>query len=72
MQKTNTTSTHQTIIIGTLGPACWDAPLLENLIDEGLIGAAQFNFSHGDHEQGTKILLGSSAYGYRQQAEECR
>jgi pyruvate kinase len=48
MKKTDT-SNRQTKIICTLGPACWDVPMLENLIDEGL-SVARFNFSHGDHE----------------------
>lgn len=39
----------QTKIICTLGPACWDVPTLESLIDAGL-AVARFNFSHGDHE----------------------
>lgn len=39
----------QTKIICTLGPACWDVPTLEALIDAGL-SVARFNFSHGDHK----------------------
>jgi pyruvate kinase len=38
----------QTKIICTLGPACWDVPTLEALIDVGM-SVARFNFSHGDH-----------------------
>jgi pyruvate kinase len=41
-------STRQTKIICTMGPACWDIPMLEQLIDAGL-SVARFNFSHGDH-----------------------
>jgi pyruvate kinase len=41
-------STRQTKIICTMGPACWDVPMLEQLIDAGL-SVARFNFSHGDH-----------------------
>ena len=47
LQKTDT-SHRQTKIVCTLGPACWDVPTLESLIDEGL-SVARFNFSHGDH-----------------------
>eukprot|EP00980_Cylindrotheca_fusiformis_P004156 scaffold909_cov135-Cylindrotheca_fusiformis.AAC.13 len=54
MAKTDT-SRRQTKIICTLGPACWDVPTLEKLIDEGL-SVARFNFSHGDHE-GHKACL---------------
>ena len=54
MQKTDT-SNRQTKIICTLGPACWDVPVLEDLIEEGL-SVARFNFSHGDHE-GHKACL---------------
>ena len=48
-------STRGTKIICTLGPACWDVPMLEALIDSGL-SVARFNFSHGDHE-GHKACL---------------
>ena len=54
MAKTNTTH-RQTKIVCTLGPACWDVPTLEDLIDQGL-SVARFNFSHGDHE-GHKACL---------------
>ncbi|CAJ1955263.1 unnamed protein product [Cylindrotheca closterium] len=54
MAKTDT-SHRQTKVICTLGPACWDVPMLETLIDEGL-SIARFNFSHGDHE-GHKACL---------------
>jgi len=47
---TNSTdiSNRHTKIICTLGPACWEVPQLEELIDAGL-SVARFNFSHGDH-----------------------
>ena len=51
-----TDSSHrQTKIICTLGPACWEVPQLEELIEQGL-SVARFNFSHGDHE-GHKACL---------------
>jgi pyruvate kinase len=54
LQKTGTDN-RQTKIVCTLGPACWDVPTLEDLIDLGL-SVARFNFSHGDHE-GHKACL---------------
>ena len=38
-----------------MGSACWDVPMLEQLIDQGM-SVARFNFSHGDHE-GHKACL---------------
>ena len=47
--KPTDASLRQTKIICTLGPACWDVPTLEALIEAGL-SVARFNFSHGDHK----------------------
>lgn len=48
LAKTDT-ARRQTKIVCTMGPSCWDVPILEELIDLGM-SVARFNFSHGDHE----------------------
>lgn len=39
----------RTKIICTIGPACWEIPQLETLLEAGM-DVARFNFSHGDHD----------------------
>ena len=36
-------------IICTMDPSCWEGPLLDKLIENGM-AIARLNFSHGDHE----------------------
>lgn len=45
----------KTKIICTMGPACWDVPMVTKLIDEGM-NVVRLNFSHGDHDTHGKTL----------------
>ena len=49
------TSFRRTKIVCTIGPACWDIPQLETLIEAGM-NVARFNFSHGDHAGHQAVL----------------
>ena len=42
-------TTRKTLIICTMGLACWEVPTLEQLIHASM-NVARFNFSNGDHE----------------------
>lgn len=47
----------RTKIVATIGPACWDEPVLRNLLTSG-VSVARFNFSHAEHTQtALKIAL---------------
>lgn len=40
----------RTKIVATIGPACWDEPVLRALLTSG-VSVARFNFSHAEHKQ---------------------
>ncbi|MGA7733587.1 MAG: pyruvate kinase [Chloroflexia bacterium] len=47
----------RTKIVATIGPACWDEPVLRDLLISG-VNVARFNFSHAEHTQtARKIAL---------------
>jgi pyruvate kinase len=47
----------RTKIVATIGPACWDEPVLRDLLTSG-VSVARFNFSHAEHTQtARKIAL---------------
>jgi pyruvate kinase len=52
--KTDTVH-RRTKIFCTIGPACWDVPNLEILINAGM-NVARLNFSHGDHPGHAAVL----------------
>jgi pyruvate kinase len=56
IQSIHTSTLHRrTKIICTIGPACWDIPNLEILINSGM-NVARLNFSHGDHPGHAMVL----------------
>jgi pyruvate kinase len=55
VKKPTATLNRRTKIICTMGPACWEIPQLEKLMDAGM-NVARFNFSHGDHAGHAAVL----------------
>ena len=55
IQSRTDTTFRRTKIICTIGPACWEIPQLEAMMDAGM-NVARFNFSHGDHAGHAAVL----------------
>ena len=47
--------TRRTKIVATIGPACWDEPILRDMLLAG-VDVARLNFSHGSHERHLRSL----------------
>ncbi len=47
--------TRRTKIVATMGPACQDEKTLLELVEAG-VDVARLNFSHGTHEEQSKIF----------------
>lgn len=45
----------RTKIVGTIGPASWDEPVLRRLIEEG-VDVIRINFSHAEHESSARTI----------------
>lgn len=43
-------------IVATIGPACWEEPILKLLLQAG-VNVARLNFSHGTHEDHAKVIV---------------
>jgi len=55
VRQSTDTICRRTKIICTIGPACWNVPQLETLIQSGM-NVARLNFSHGDHAGHAAVL----------------
>jgi pyruvate kinase len=51
----NSNTLRRTKIICTIGPACWEVPQLETMIESGM-NVARLNFSHGTHPGHAAVL----------------